>query len=108
MIPYSRACSGVMKLSRSMSFETRSSGWPVCAAMISSRRRLTFITSRAWISMSVACPSKPPESWWIRIFAFGSAIRFPLVPPGEEQAAIATAIPTHIVWTSGPPYSIPS
>ena len=25
--------------------------------------RLTLITSRAWISMSVACPSKPPETW---------------------------------------------
>jgi hypothetical protein len=45
-----------------MSFEIRSSGCPVCSAMISSRRRLTLITSRAWISMSVACPSKPPQA----------------------------------------------
>src|SRR5439155_22427940 len=70
-----------------MSFETRSSGWPECSAMISSRRRLTLITSRAWISISVACPSKPPESWCSRIFAFGSATRFPLRAAGQEQGA---------------------
>ena len=35
--------------------------------------------SRAWISMSVPCPWKPPESWWIMIRAFGTA------PKGAES-----------------------
>src|SRR5947199_2766910 len=54
--------------------------------MISSIRRFSAIVSRAWISMSVACPSKPPQSWWMRIFAFGSAIRFPFAPAASRSA----------------------
>jgi len=80
----------------------------LAGVLISSRRRLTLITSRAWISMLVARPSKPPESWWIRIFAFGSAIRFPFVPPARSRAPIDTAIPTHVVWMSGLTYCIAS
>src|SRR5512133_948539 len=70
-----------------MSLETLSSDCPLCSAMISSIRRLTAIASRAWISMSLACPSKPPQSWWMRIFACGSANRLPLAPAGEQQRA---------------------
>ena len=53
---------GAQEIVRSRSADTFSSGWSVWREMISSRRRLTVITSRAWISMSVACPSKPPET----------------------------------------------
>ena len=84
-----------------MSFETFSISWPVCSAMISSSLRLRAIVSRAWISMSVACPWKPPQTWWIRILAFGSAIRFPFAPPASRSAPIDIAVPTQMVWTSG-------
>ena len=41
--------------------------------------------SLAWISMSVAWPWKPPETWWMRIFEFGRAIRLPLGSSREQQ-----------------------
>src|SRR5688572_23230330 len=63
-----------------MSRETFSRSWPECLAMISSSRRLMPMISRAWISMSLACPWKPLETWWMRILAFGSAIRLPSEP----------------------------
>ena len=63
--------------------------WPVCSAMISSSRLRRSRISRAWISMSVAWPLKPPDTWWMRIFALGSAIRLPGAPPGEQQRAHA-------------------
>ena len=44
---------------------------------------------------------KPEETWWIRIFAFGSAIRLPFAPPARRSAPIDIAIPTQIVDTSG-------
>ena len=69
--------------------------------MISSSRRFRAIVSRAWISMSVAWPWKPPHTWWIRILAFGRAIRFPFAPPASRSAPMLIAIPTQIVCTSG-------
>ena len=84
-----------------MSFETFSMSWPVCSDMISSSCRFRAIVSLAWISMSVACPWKPPQTWWIRILEFGSAIRFPFAPPARSSAPIDIAMPTQIVWTSG-------
>src|SRR6266545_3891726 len=51
--------------------------------------------------MSLASPSKPPQSWWMRILAFGSAIRFPRVPPASRSAPIDIAIPTAIVAIRG-------
>ena len=57
--------------------------------------------SLAWISMSVAWPWKHEETWWIRIFAFGSAMRLPLAPPASSSAPIDIAMPTQIVCTSG-------
>ena len=57
--------------------------------------------SRAWISMSVAWPWKLEETWWIRIFAFGSAMRLPFAPPASSSAPIDIAMPTQIVCTSG-------
>src|ERR1700745_1313264 len=63
-----------------MSFETLSTGWFVCWAMISSRRRLRLIVSFAWISISVPWPWKPPDTWWIRILEFGSAVRRTALP----------------------------
>ena len=39
--------------------------------------------SRAWISMSAAWPEKPPETWWIRILAFGQ--RHPLAGGAAAQ-----------------------
>ena len=52
-------------------------------------------------TLSVACPWKPPHTWWIRIFAFGSAIRFPFAPPARRSAPMLMAMPTQIVCTSG-------
>ena len=57
--------------------------------------------SLAWISMSVAWPEKPPETWWIRIFEFGSAIRFSGAPPASSRAPMLIATPTQMVDTSG-------
>ena len=48
--------------------------------------------------MSVAWPWKPLETWWIRIFEFGSAMRLPCAPPARSTAPIDIAIPTQIVW----------
>ena len=90
-----------MKKSRSVSFATFSMSWPVCLAMISSSRVRRSMISRAWISMSVAWPLKPLETWWIRIFAFGRAIRLPGAPPDRSRAPMLIAIPTQIVETSG-------
>jgi len=84
-----------------MSVETFSSGCPLCSATISSIPRLSAIASRAWISMSLACPSKPPRSWWIRIFAFGSAIRLPFTPAASRSAPSDIAIPTEMVVDRG-------
>jgi hypothetical protein len=49
--------------------------------------------------MSLACPSKPPQSWWMRIFAFGSAVRFPFAPAASSSAP--SDIPTQVVVTWG-------
>ena len=43
--------------------------------------------SRAWISMSVAWPWKPPEGWWIMIREFGSAVALALGAGGQQQRA---------------------
>jgi hypothetical protein len=51
--------------------------------------------------MSVAWPSKPPQSWWIKIFAFGSAIRLLLAPAASSSAPSDIAMPTPIVAISG-------
>ena len=76
-----------------MSWRTSSRSLPVCLAMISSRRRRTSMISLAWISMSVAWPWKLEETWWIRIFAFGSAMRLPWAPPASSSAPIDIAMP---------------
>ena len=78
-----------MKKSRSVSLATFSTVWPVCLAMISSSRLRRSMISRAWISMSVAWPLKPLETWWIRIFALGSAIRLPGGAARQQQRAHA-------------------
>ena len=51
--------------------------------------------------MSLACPSKPPQSWWMRIFAFGSAIRLPFAPAASRSAPRDIAIPTEMVVIAG-------
>jgi len=51
--------------------------------------------------MSVACPSKPADNWWIRIFAFGNADLLPEVPPARSRALTDTATPTQVVRMSG-------
>ena len=73
----------------------------MCLDMISSIFRFRAMVSLAWISMSVAWPWKPPQTWWIRILAFGSAIRFPFAPPARSSAPMLIAMPTQIVCTSG-------
>jgi hypothetical protein len=57
--------------------------------------------SLAWISMSVAWPSNPDDTWWMRIFELGSDIRLPAAPPASSSAPMLIAIPTQIVCTSG-------
>ncbi len=57
--------------------------------------------SRAWISISVAWPWNPADTWWIRIFEFGSDMRLPGAPPASSSAPMLIAIPTQIVCTSG-------
>ena len=59
------------------------------------------MTSRAWISMSVAWPSKPLESWWMRILELGSVKRLPLAPPASRMAPMLMAMPQQMVLTSG-------
>ena len=39
--------------------------------------------------------------WWIRIRAFGSAIRLPGVPAASSTAAAEAAWPMQTVWMSG-------
>ena len=43
--------------------------------------------------MSVDCPSKPAEGWWIRIREFGSAARLPFVPAASSSEPIDIATP---------------
>ncbi len=58
--------------------------------------------------MSEAWPWKLEETWWIRIFAFGSESRLPGAPPDSSSAPIDIAMPTQIVCTSGLMYCIVS
>ena len=51
--------------------------------------------------MSVAWPWKPPLGWWMRMRAFGSAIRLPGAPPVSSSEPILIATPKQIVRTSG-------
>ena len=89
-----------MMLSRSVSFATFSTGWPVWAdsvrLSVSFQRRISF----AWISMSVAWPRKPPSGWWISTRECGSARRLPLAPAASRTAPMEAAWPMQIVATS--------
>jgi len=58
--------------------------------------------------MSVACPCTPPNGWWIRIRAWGSANRSPLVPAASSSALIDAACPMQIVEMAGLTYSMVS
>ena len=53
--------------------------------------------------MSAAWPPGPwgVQTWWIRILAFGNAMRLPWVPPARSSAPMDIAMPTQIVCTSG-------
>ena len=57
--------------------------------------------SRAWSSMSLACPSTPPNGWWSRIRACGRANRLPWAPAPRRTAAAEAAWPKQNVDTSG-------
>ena len=76
--------------------------------MICAIRSVISRISRAAIWMSAGEPRNPPDPWWIMIFAFGSAIRFPGAPPARIIAAADMPIPTQIVRTSGLTYCIVS
>src|SRR5262245_33508044 len=107
-IPYSFACSAVMKKSRSVSRVMRSAGWPVCCTMMrfsSSRMRRI---SRAWMSMSVAWPCTPASGWWIMIRECGRANRLPLAPAHRSRAPMEAAWPMQMVATAGLMYCIVS
>ena len=43
--------------------------------------------------MSAGVPRKPPDPWWIMIFAFGSTYRFPGAPPHRIIAPADIAMP---------------
>src|ERR1039458_845508 len=86
MRPYSFAASGSKMLSRSVSREIFSTGSPVWSARISLRRCFVRSISRAWISMSEACPSAPPWGWWMRMRAFGRA------PPVSREITVTEGI----------------
>ncbi len=103
-MPYSLACAAVRMVSRSMSARTFSTVWPVCWARISSSRARMRRISLAWISRSVTWPWPSPEGWWIRMRAFCSANRLPLVPAASSTAAAEAAWPMQIVWISGRTY----
>src|SRR5581483_4446955 len=106
--PYSHACFPVMKRSRSVSFSIFFRLCPVCFTrmlFICSRSRMI---SRAWMSMSLACPCTPPAGWWIMMRACGSAKRFPLAPAARSQAAMLAACPTQSVEHSGLMYCMVS
>ena len=51
--------------------------------------------------MSVDCPSKPDDGWWISWREFGSAMRLPGAPPVRSREPMDIAMPTQIVATSG-------
>ena len=91
-----------------MSAITCSTGAPEWREMISAIRRVSSRISRAAIWMSAGVPRKPPEPWWIMIFAFGSANRFPAAPPHRIIAAADMPIPRQTVATSGFTYCIAS
>ena len=57
--------------------------------------------SLAWISMSVAWPSKPAEGWCMRMREFGSEKRLPFAPPASNSEPMLIAIPTQMVTMSG-------
>ena len=58
--------------------------------------------------MSAGVPRNPPEPWWIMIFAFGSANRFPAAPPERIIAAALIPMPRQTVETSDFTYCIAS
>ncbi len=99
--PYSFASREDMNLSRLVSCAMRSMDCPVFAARISFRRSFRRSASFTWISMSVACPWAPPESWWIMMREFGRAKRLPFVPAASRNAPMLAAWPTHVVQMSG-------
>ena len=82
--------------------------WPVwCSRIWFSSSRMRRI-SRAWMSMSVACPCTPPSGWWIMIRACGSANRLPFAPAARRSAPIDAAWPMQMVETSGFTYCMVS
>ena len=94
--------------SRSVSFVTFSSGWPVCSEMICSSSARRRMISLAWISMSTAWPCAPPCGWCSSTRAFGSANRFSGAPASNSTAAAEAARPITIVDTSHLMYCIVS
>ena len=92
-----------------MSLRTFSTVRPVCwASIVSSSVRIRRI-SLAWISRSEHLALPPSVAgWWIRIRAFGSANRLPLVPAASSTAAAEAAWPRQMVWISGRTYCIVS
>src|SRR3990172_1481452 len=97
--PYCLASSPDMKKSRSVSAWIFSIGCPVWDDRILFKVSLSFRISLAWISMSVACPWKPPMGWWIMIRAWGSENRLPLVPAPRRSAPMLAAWPMQMVET---------
>src|SRR5690606_4589808 len=99
--PYSTAASALMKRSRSVSRSMVSRSLPVWAARLPLRRSRSFRISRAWMSISEACPWKPPHGWCTMTRELGRAWRLPAAPPARITAPMLAAWPMHTVLTSG-------
>ena len=100
--PYFCASSLLMKWSRSVSCRILSTFWPVCRAstwlsLLPGPSRISL----AWMSTSVACPSKPP----MRLMDHDARMRqrssaCPCAPAASNSAPMLAACPMHRVLTS--------
>ena len=86
----------------SSGFQGQSTDIEIHAREVLELRRRSSSTSRAWISMSVVWPWKPPDGWWMRMRPLGSVIRLPSAPPARISEPPDIAIPKQTVCTSGP------
>ena len=64
--------------------------------------------SRAWISMSVACPCAPPEGWCTMMRALARLTRMPGSPAASRNDPMEAAWPMQTVPTLGRIYCIVS
>src|SRR5690606_28267640 len=109
MSPYSSACCGDMKRSRSMSARSFSREWPVWRWSISSIMFRMSLNSRAWTSRSRGdARGNPAEPAWIMIREWGRATLWPFSPAIRMAEPIDIAMPTQFVCTGAEMYCMTS